>query len=236
MRLIPTPVAKIYSREISGALDAVQRASTAVVTNPLAGTLSLAILPTFGTRWLAPRLGDFMRANPGIHVNLATRVQRFSFEAEPFDAVIYFGSADWPATCQFKLFDECYTACASPQFLRDNPVSAPKDVKALPLLMLETRPDAWNSWFEAHGESPMRTSGMLMDQFSMMIQAAISGLGIGLLPHYLAETEIEEGRLAPIFNPEVSGVGSYWLAWPTEKDQDGPLRVFRNWVSKAKER
>ncbi len=230
-RLIPTEAAEAYLRDIAHALDTIQRASMGLVANPDGGALSLAMLPTFGTRWLGPRLGVFLQANPGISVNLATRVQRFTFNAEMFDAVIFFGQPDWPEAMHMKLFDEHLTACASPEFLRRHPIRDASDLANLPLLQLETRQTAWAAWFEGQDAAPPAMAGMLMDQFSMMIQTAISGLGIALLPDYLAWAEIEEGRLLSVLRTSVPGTGSYWLAWPESKDRYGPLRAFRSWLS-----
>ncbi|QKV20171.1 LysR family transcriptional regulator [Oricola thermophila] len=234
-RLHPTDAALAYSRNVTQALDIIQRASMSLVANPGGGSLSLAVLPIFGTRWLSPRLGQFLDTNPGISMTLATRIQRFSFEHEAFDAVIFFGEADWAGANHSRLFEEHITACASPAFLERHPVSDASDLAGLPLLQLESRPNAWNVWFRAQGAAMPKTSGMLMDQFSMMIQAAISGLGIALLPDYLARTEIEEGRLAPILRTGVPGTGSYWLAWPKVKDDYQPLRAFRDWIVRCAE-
>lgn len=69
-----------------------------------------------------------------------------------------------------------------------------------------------------------------MDQFAMMIQVAIAGLGVALLPDYLAQTEIGEGRLVAVLKPAVPAGGAYWLVWPDEKDVDLPLSAFRSWL------
>lgn len=231
-RLVPTDAAQRYFAEISSALDIVQRASMSLIANPDGGTLSLAVLPTFGTRWLAPRLPGFLSANPGISVNLATRFARFNFEAEPFDAMISFGRDDWPDAHHLKLFDEKLTACASPEFLDRTPVTHPDDLRECVLLQLETRLDAWPAWFAGQGAAaPALPNGMLMDQFSMMIQAAISGIGVALLPDYLARIEIAGGRLRPILRPGVAGPGAYWLVWPRAKDGLGTLEAFRDWLT-----
>ena len=58
-----------YAREIREALKRVSAATLGFRANPQGGTLNIAILPTFGTRWLAPRLPAFMAANPGITIN-----------------------------------------------------------------------------------------------------------------------------------------------------------------------
>lgn len=231
-RLIPTEAAKRYFREIANALDIVQRASMSLIANPEGGSLSLAVLPTFGTRWLAPRLPGFLSANPGVSVNLATRFARFNFDSEPFDAMICFGRDDWPDALHLKLFDERLTACAAPGFLAARPLNRPEDLHDCVLLQLETRPTAWTAWFQGQQAAPpANPDGMLLDQFSMMIQAAISGLGIALLPDYLARIEIAEGRLRPILRQAVPGPGAYWLVWPPGKDDLGPLKAFRGWIT-----
>jgi len=229
-RLAPTEAAETYFRDISAALNMIQRASMGLVANPDGGSLTLAILPTFGTRWLGPRLGLFLQANPGITLNLATRLRRFDFDTETLDAAIFFGQPDWPGAAHLKLFDEQLTACASADFLARHPIRSVADMAGAPLLQLETRPLAWAAWFEGQEAPAPAVAGMLMDQFSMMIQAAISGLGIALLPDYLAWAEIEAGRLAPVLKPSVPGTGSYWLAWPQSRSRHAPLRAFRNWL------
>lgn len=231
-RLVPTDAALSYSKSISRALDAVEKATLEMVSNPRGGNLSLAVLPAFGTRWLAPRLAGFQRTNPGVTLNLATRLKRFNLVAEGFDAAIHYGSGDWRSVKHMKLFDERVTACASPEFLRSNRITIPADLKHLPLFQIEGRPSAWMSWFEAHGVIPDRGHGMLFDQFAPMTQAAIVGLGVALLPDYLAEADIAEGRLVPLFDVAVPGNGAYWLVWPEERSDYPPLDAFRNWLGR----
>ena len=231
-RLIPTEIAGRYHRDIGQALDLIQRASMTVVANPDGGTLDLAVLPTFATRWLAPRLPQFLSANPGISINLATRFTMFSFDAEPFDAVIYFGQDNWPGASHQKLFDERLTACASPELLQLHPVGHPSDLRDLVLLQLPSRPTAWEAWFAGQGLPDEKArNGMQMDQFSMMIQAAISGIGVALLPDYMAQQEIQQGHLRPILQEAVSGPGAYWLAWPENRPAHKPTEAFRTWIT-----
>jgi DNA-binding transcriptional LysR family regulator len=88
-RLVPNSAALTYQREIAGALDMIHRASMSVVANPDGGILTLAIPPTFATRWLGPRLGQFLGENPGITINISTRIGRLDFEGEVFDAAVF---------------------------------------------------------------------------------------------------------------------------------------------------
>ena len=232
-RLSPTEAARAYGRDVTRALDLIQRSSMEFVTNPGGGALSLAILPAFGTRWLAPRLGQFLAKHPGVTINLATRLKRFNFAAETFDAAIHFGTDDWRDAGHLRLFEERMTACVAPSLLAAHPVKTAADMSGLPLLQLETRPTAWKSWFAAQGADAQQVTGMLFDQFGTMTQAAIAGLGVALLPDFLADIEIEEGRLLPLLKPSISGVGAYWLVWPKTRAAYPPLEAFRTWLEAA---
>ncbi|MCC0025360.1 MAG: LysR family transcriptional regulator, partial [Hyphomicrobiaceae bacterium] len=232
-RLIPNSAALTYQREIARALDIVHRASMSLVANPDGGTLTLAVPPTFASRWLGPRLGRFMGENPGILINMSTRIGRLDFDGEVFDAAIYCGLDDWEGVNYLKLFKEKVTACVSPAFAALHRLECFEDLEGIPMLQLESLPNAWPDWFRGQGAKPAAPSGMLMDQFSMMIQAAIAGLGIALLPDYLAQIEISEGRLVPVFEQAVPLREAYWLVWPKRKDGDVPLRVFRSWLERC---
>ena len=70
-----------------------------------------------------------------------------------------------------------------------------------------------------------------MDQVSMMIQAAMSGLGVALLPDYLARQEIAAGHLRPVLRPAVPGRGGYGLVWPDSRAESRPLVHFRAWLA-----
>lgn len=231
-RLIPAEAATRYHRDISRALDLIQHAGLALIADPEGGSLNLAVLPTFGARWLAPRLPGFMASHPGILVNLTTRFQPVAFGTEPFDAAIVHADAG-PADggTGLTLFRESLTACASPELLARHPVAGPDDLRGLVRLHLQTRPEAWADWFRGQGAAVVPSGGMVMDQFSMMIQAAISGLGVALLPDYLARQEIAAGHLRPVLRPAVPGRGAYALVWPADRAEFGPLLRFRAWLA-----
>ena len=229
-RLVATDAARAYARDVVKALDLIAQGSMRLRSNAGGGTLSLAILPTFGTRWLAPRLPGFLAAHPGITINLGTRLRPFDFEQEGFDAAIHFGQAAWANTGAVKLFDEQLIATCAPEFLARHPVQGPEAVLGLPLLQLETRPNAWRTWFAHHELEVPAARGMIFDQFAPMVQAAIHGAGIALLPEFLALPEIAEGRLVKVWGGPVGSDGSYFLVWPLVGASYPPLMAFRDWL------
>lgn len=227
-----TPEAADYADKIRGALQQIAQASVKLTVNPVGGSLSLAILPTFGMRWLVPRLAEFARLHPEVTINLSTRLKPFNFASEPFDAAIHFGAPDWLGTEALRLRTERVVAVATPEFLeRHGPVTGPADLLRLPLLQIETRPNAWPAWFEVQGVSGAKVNGTIYDQFSTITQAALHGLGVALLPDYLAEQDLATGRLTSAWGDKTLISGAYYLVWPMQNGRDPALRKFRDWLA-----
>jgi DNA-binding transcriptional LysR family regulator len=227
-----TPEATDYAARLRGALEQIAQATMRMSVNAAGGTLSLAILPTFGMRWLVPRLPDFAHRHPEVTINLSTRLQKFSFASEPFDAAIHFGMADWPGTGAMRLRREAVLLVATPDFLvRHRAPRTPRDLLRLPLLHIATRPDAWADWFAAHGVTGVSIGGTIHDQFSTIMQMALHGMGVALLPDYLVEQELATGRLVPLCGGPVTMRGAYFLVWPEGRAQAPALAAFRGWLA-----
>jgi DNA-binding transcriptional LysR family regulator len=230
-RMTLTPAAQEYVQDVRAALQQIAQASLNLRVNPEGGSLNLAILPTFGMRWLVPRLSTFAQQHPEVTINMATRLETFNFATEPFDAAIHYGTGDWPGTDRLKLLSEQVLPVCAPSLIGQDTIAHPRDLLNYPLLQIQTRPQAWAQWFASWGVKPEKISGTVYDQFSTITQAAIHGLGVALLPDYLAKTELESGRLVPAYGEATRSLGSYYLVWPKEKTRKQALRLFRNWLS-----
>ncbi len=231
-RLSLTKAGLDYVREIRPALTQIAQAALKLHIAPVGGTLNLAILPTFGMRWLVPRLPDFARLHPDITINMTTRLRPFSFASEPFDAALHFGEPDWPGTDRLLLSMERVLPVCAPELLPQGAPASPSDLLKLPLLHIQTRPRAWQDWFQQMGvEHPHPLPGTVHDQFNTINQAALHGLGVALLPNYLVEQDLATGRLVAAFPDAIETMGAYYLVWPREKSGDGSLREFRHWLA-----
>ena len=229
VRLKLTPAAKEYCHRVREYLRGLSQASLELKANPAGGGLNLAILPAFGLHWLAPRLRDFARAHPEVTINLSTRLSPFDFNREGFDAAIHFGSRDWQGVDYLRLAEERVVPVCSPALAPERLPSA-ASLLDLPLLHLETRPDGWQQWLATQGIQVNKVTGMLVDQFSTMTQAAVHDLGVALLPTYLADAEIAKQTLViPFGGPSVME-GAYYLVWPSEAQVKPPLRKFVAWL------
>ncbi|MGG7519277.1 LysR substrate-binding domain-containing protein [Allorhizobium undicola] len=222
-----------YAREIREGLRRISTASLNLRANPAGGTLNIASVPGFGAGWLAPRLGGFLNAHPGIAINLVTRATPFDFRLEAIDAAIHFGQPHWQGAELSPLMEEKILPVCQPELKARHGLAVPADLLCAPLLHQTDRPDAWEKWLMAEQVAFDALRGMLFDQFAPAIEAAKAGLGVVLAPAFLVRQELARGELVMAIDTSARLTQSgeyYFLAIPAERQTFGPVRLFRNWL------
>ncbi len=228
-----TEAGKAYALEIRAALETIRNASLNVITSPLSGNLNLAVLPAFGTRWLMPRFPAFLKQHPDIIVNFVTKLSPFDFHGENQHSAIHYGKPDWPNTHSDFIMEEQVVPVASPALLNQCPIMHARDIPGLPLLHLSSRPEAWRDWLILNDVPPCQQRGMLFEQFSILIQATVAGIGLALLPEFLIQSELERGELVVVQgSPLQNNNAAYYLVTPIDKSDYAPVVAFRNWLLK----
>ncbi|WP_338762646.1 LysR family transcriptional regulator [Massilia sp. METH4] len=217
-----------YSRKVTARLDDVERDTVELMAGGSSGgTLELGVVPTFATKWLLPRLPDFLSRHPGITVNLSARARPFLFDETPFDAAIHAGEAFWPGTEGILLMHEDLVAVCSPTLRNAHEWQAQR------LLQIGTRPYLWREWFRSLGLIVERDmAGPRFELFSMVAEAAVHGMGIGLVPRMLVEDELARGVLATVTAHSYRSDRSYRLLYPERKADYPPLAAFRDWLAR----
>ncbi|MBQ0958977.1 LysR family transcriptional regulator [Ideonella sp. 4Y11] len=231
-----TEAGRRYARSVAARLDAVERDTLDLMAQAgqaAGGALELAVVPTFATQWLLPRLARFQAAHPGITLHFTPRTRPFLFDDEsPFDAAIQPAESPWPGTQGLALLPEHLIAVASPALLQGRRVRSVADVAALPLLQASTRPDAWRQWFEAQGlQVEQAMAGARMELFSMLAEAAAQGLGAALVPRLLVENELASGRLQQLLPFALDSGRRYHLLYPPHKADLAPLQALADWLA-----
>ncbi|MGV8919031.1 MAG: LysR family transcriptional regulator [Pseudomonas sp.] len=220
-----------YSRRVATQLDAVERDTLSVMGQQGANVIELAVVPTFGTQWLLPRLKDFQQLHPDVTVNLTNRTRPFLFADTDFDAAIYFGDADWSGTQSHRLMGENPMPVCSPNVLGNRESLSAAEIAELPLLQQTTRPYAWRQWFNAQSLNiPRDMTGPRYELFSMLAQAAMHEMGVALIPPFLIQRELKEKRLVIANRHALPSIKSYYLMIPERKVESASLRAFRDWL------
>jgi DNA-binding transcriptional LysR family regulator len=227
-----TEAGQSYAKRVAGQLDAVERDTLAVMGQQGAMSIELAVVPTFGTQWLLPRLKDFQRLHPEITVNLTNRTRPFLFADTAFDAAVYFGDGDWSGTRAHLLMGENPMPVCSPALLNGQAQLSTEQIAQLPLLQQTTRPYAWRQWFSAQGlNTPRDMAGPRYELFSMLAQAAIHEMGVALIPPFLIRRELAEGRLVVALDQALTDDDrAYYLIVPERKSESAALHAFRDWL------
>lgn len=193
--------------------------------------MSIVTLPTFGARWLMPRLPHFLKAHPGLVVDVASRAAPFDLHGESVDVAIHYGQPIWAnATCTYLCSEVILPVMAPALFDRGMPAE-PGDLASMPLLHLTTRPSLWVEWFQLNRVADGNAyGGSRFDQFSMIIEAASRGMGVALLPSYLIENELAAGSLKIAFDLPLTTENSYYTVLPEGGRENRLARDFQDWL------
>lgn len=231
-QVVLTEAGRRYSDAISTNLDELEMHTTSLMSHRgEGGVLELAVIPTFANRWLMPRLHGFMAQHPAITINLSERPDPFAFRGTNFDLALHFDHPSWIGVNKVPLFDEEMVPVASPAHFDLAALRTPADLLEHTLLYKRSRPDAWRHWFELAGlpDAQWRPSFRL-EMFSMVIEAARAGLGIGLIPRIYVAEEIARGDLTVLFDIPLKHEKRYSLIYPDYKSDSLLVKHFTDWV------
>ncbi|GIX24552.1 MULTISPECIES: LysR substrate-binding domain-containing protein [Caldimonas] len=227
-----TAAGQAYARRVAERLAALERDTLELMsTRGQGGVIDLAVVPTFATHWLLPRLPLFQREHPHIQIHLHTRVRPFLFEGSGMDLALYAGDGHWPGCDTRLLMPERLIAVCAPSLIAPRRRLTPAQLATLPLLQQTTRPEAWRRWFAAAGVDTERSlQGPRYELFSMSVQAALLGLGVALVPDFAAQAELAAGRLIEPATSPCESDRAYYLVLPQAQPASEAVRVFADWV------
>lgn len=219
------------ARAVLPAFETIDHAVARLVTRPDRKTVTLGAGPIFASHWLAPRLGEFWRANPKIDLRLHHSPLPVHQQMERYDLAIAWGVGDWPGLEADPLMRVTVSPVVSPAWsdAMQSPIR-PEDLPNLPLLH-QADHAGWRQWLEAAGVAvDGDLSGTIFEDANVLLQAALEGQGIalGVLP--LVADEISTGRLVRPWGLEVEPAQAYFLIHrPGVLERDSVARV-RDWL------
>ena len=234
-RLTLTPAGVRYEAAIRPLLAQLEAATLDLITSgDGGGALHISTLPTFGAKWLIPRLPDFQKAQPLIALNFVPYLQGYDFQRADLDCSILFGNGNWPGAVADYLTGRDVVLIAPPAAPRKPHLRKAQDVASFTLLQHVSVPHAWSHWCEAHGVSGVNALvGPQLDQFHSLIRAVMAGMGLALVPHCLVKDDIAAGLVsAPLKDGYMDEMG-YFLCYPESRSHLKPLISFRQWLLDA---
>lgn len=231
-RVYLNDVGQAYLASISEILERLETETASTIARSQKDpVLKLGTYPTFGSRWLMPRLPDFTARHPGVPLTFTTGVTPFDVHSGVIDLAIQHGRGDWNDSHALKLWDELLIAVVS----RDSdviPPQGPEQISESPLLSLRTRPQDWEIWFSHHGlPLPSGHTGPTFETYGMLISAVRAGLGVALVPELYVREELFSGGLMASFGPPVKSGAAFYAVCNAKRLEEPNIRLFLDWLA-----
>jgi LysR family glycine cleavage system transcriptional activator len=185
--------------------------------------------PTFGKRWLPPRIPRFLALYPDVTIEIEASVDLRPIESREFDIGVRSGYGQWPGLIAHELVPVYRAPMLSPS-LADSlgGISRAEDLLRAPLLWEA----AWQDWFKAAGIgdwSSARRLRMSFETQDVLADVAQTGVGVALLSPFIFREEITAKKLICPVGPTLPGPENFYVVYdPSRRD---PARdLFIGWL------
>lgn len=239
-----------YLPAVCEAFDRLEQATIRLSKKDNHSIITVNVLPTFAMRWLIPRMPSFVARHPNIEVRMITSIRPVSFWRDDIDLAIRVGQPpavsatgggpritlqmvdDWTGVRSDRLMSDVLVPVCTRTLRKRLPARPrPADLQQLPLLHMASRASAWPDWFKAAGIA-FHDAGehASYGHFFLVLEEALKGNGVALVPHALAEADIATGRLVIAVDFHAESAGAYYLLCPDHRAESHPIQVFREWL------
>ncbi|WP_110647957.1 LysR substrate-binding domain-containing protein [Salinicola peritrichatus] len=234
-RIVLTDAGNAYFHEIEPLLNELEETSIDLVRGRKRdAALMIGATVACASRWLAPRLADFIQRAPDFPIEIHSVGDDIDFSTSQIDIAIMRGAGVWSGARARKLFVETLAVVASPRLIPREEQLDRLDFSRIPTLQNASRPSLWLEWLRASGLNHRGTiQGIRFADSDMLIGAAVSGLGLAVLPAHYVERELQNGELHLPFGDPVRSPHAYWVVSPERKSHQQRSLLFQDWLIQA---
>ncbi len=191
------------------------------------GPVRMATIETFGSRFLAPRAPEFRRKHPEIEWTLVTSSRTVSLTRREADVAVRLERPPQADLVVRKLGTYAYALYASPSYLAKRAAAARADLAAHDVLGFD---EEMSSIPEAVWLSERtRRYALRSNSFSVLERAAMAGVGVAVLPCFLADGRDDLVRVDP--SEDVSA-RSLWVVVHAELATQTRVRAVVDFVTR----
>lgn len=224
-----TEAGRTYAYQVRQSLEELSQATQKLRKPAQEDILSIAVLPSFATHWLIPRLADFQQTYPNVVLSLHAGLSFIEFEKNRIDGALRFGHGQWPNLQTEHLMGDSLVLVAAPSLVGQQTFKTLKSLMKYPLLHSG---ESWTSWLQsAHIEDEPPATAMAFTDSTHLLEAAKLGMGIALTRRSISHHLIEQGALRCLSPIEPVHSSSYYLVWPYQSQPHPMLKKFRDWLS-----
>lgn len=230
-RVALTEAGERYFEMIAENIDRVSEATQNVRGYLSSQSLVVRATPSLATKWLLPRLGRFLDANPDIDVRVDATNEPTDFSREGVDVDIRHGEGNWPGLFVEGIAEERFLPACAPALCAQATLE-PSDLLNYRLIHSVKSQVQWGRWFVAAGVTAVPTwRRVLFDRTHMAVDAAVNGIGIALESDLMMWRELRDGVLVcPVRHPPPTSRVTQWLVCPHDRLRRRQVRAFLDWV------
>lgn len=228
--VVLTDEGRSLSQVVTRAFDDI-RAEVEVHMNQGRKTVTLAVGPIFGSRWLVPRLERFRKTHPGIDLVLNDSPRITDASMLTSHLAVDWGTGDWSGLGSRKLLDITYAPVVRADLIEAcGGLTTPADLARFPLIHQRDKSE-WAAWFKLARVADFDpVAETIITDSNLVLQAALDGQGVslGVLPFVSAD--VEAGRLVKPFDIELAPERSFHLLSRPSSQRTREISVVQEWL------
>jgi len=228
--VVLTDSGKSLARVLSKAFEDI-RAEAELHLAATRKTVTIAVGPMFGSRWLGPRLSKFGKDCPGIELVVHHGSRITSAEQMTTDIIVDWGMGDWTDLEATKLMEARYSPIVGPKLIaQSGPLTEPSDLTQHTFIHQHDRSE-WRNWFALAGYPNQVFQSEIVVIDSNIVQRSVKdgqGVALGVFPfHY---TDVEDGTLVKPFDIDLMPDRAFYLLTRRNVRTRKEVRAVCSWI------
>jgi len=226
-----TQVGKKLLPATSESFEILENAVSQIKADSLSRVVTVSVTPSFASKWLIQRLGQFWSAYPDIQLNIQHTLELANFTSDGVDIAVRGGNGDWPGpSTKLQLPLDLSPICHPSVVEGKHPLKTPSDLKHHNLLH-EDNFDDWTLWLKATGADDVDPhSGNVMNDSNSLGIAVENCQGIALGRLSLIQSDLNSGKIVKPFDIDIESSFSYYLVCPQGKLGNPSVQAFRDFI------
>lgn len=237
-----TEAGHTYYRTASDILKEIDNLADLVRENnqQLKGRLRISVPRTFVDAEVGQSLIDFAKENPDLALEIAADDRFVDLIEEGFDVAVRITKLEDSGMIARKISDFRVHLCATQEFLDRYPaLEHPTNLSRVPFIIDSNNRSQGNIRFVDADSSTFNVAinGTLeVNSPHATLRAALSGLGIAVVPDFIGRKAIESGQLLTLFNDYLPTDRGIYAVYPHRRYLPAKVRIFvdylHNWFRK----
>ena len=199
----------------------------------LEGPIKIAVPFSFGMRHLTSAIDAFVKIHPQIKINVDLSDRQVDLVEEGFDLAIRIADLKDSSLIARKIAPIRFKLCAKPDYLAQNGTpEKPNDLKIhAGLHYAYSHGDAWKFTDQSHVDHRIKVPvKMTANNGDFLLDMALSGHGIAILPTFIASNHIRNGQLITLLDKYTIPDLNAYLVYPQTRHLSKRVRTLIDYL------